>query len=195
MTERDPLQDIWQELRTNKEEETFKMTTAEIRLKAGAFQAKIRTRNRMEYVASALVIGVFAWMAWLVPPVLAKAGAVLVILGTVYVVWQLHRRGRAAPEAGIDRAASLAAFHRAELMRQREALSTVWRWYLLPFVPGIALFLAGVSFAADNPAPEAVKLVSFGFSASICAAVFGGVWWLNAKAVKVLDAEIEALGE
>ncbi|MFN7056846.1 hypothetical protein [Hyphomonas sp.] len=195
MTERDPLQELWQEFRTNKEEETFKMTTADIRLKAGAFQSKIRTRNRVEYAASALVIGMFAWMAWLVPPVLAKAGAVLVVLGAVYVAWQLHRRAGAAAKAGIDRAASLTAFHRAELVRQREALSTVWRWYLLPFVPGIALFLAGVSFAADNPAPMAVKLVSFGFSAGICAAVFGGVWWLNAKAVKALDAEIEALGE
>ncbi|WP_291051214.1 hypothetical protein [Hyphomonas sp.] len=28
-----------------------------------------------------------------------------------------------------------------------------WRWYLMPFVPGMIVFLSAVSFAPDNPAP------------------------------------------
>lgn len=191
MSEHDLFRALWAGQKT----EDFSLSPEALRRKAQGFQKTIRRRNMMEYAAAGLVIAVFGGIGLLIPEPAIRLGCGLIAAGALYVCWKLHTLAGATGAGEIDAAASLADFHRAQLMRQRGALTTVWRWYLLPFVPGMIVFLAGVSFAPANPAPLAAKLAVFGLAAGICAAVFGAVWWLNAKAVKALDAEIAALGE
>jgi hypothetical protein len=108
--------------------------------------------------------------------------------------WQLYRLGRAATRSELDAGSqSWAAFHRGELERQREALHTVWSWYLAPFVPGMVVFLAGVSFTEANPAPLAARLAVFLAGAGLMAAVFAVIAWINGLAVKKIDTQIAAL--
>lgn len=171
------------------------MSLADIHARADAFQARVRTRNWIEYIAAAFVIGGFLWMAITMPSPIIKAGALLIALGAAYVCWKLYQLGRAASKAEMDAAQSLADFHRAELVRQGDALRTVWRWYLAPFVPGMLVFLAGVSFTEANPAPFPARLAVFLAGAGMMAAVFAVIWWINALAVKKLDAEIAALDQ
>jgi hypothetical protein len=189
MSERDPLQALW----TRQQQEPFTMTAAQLRQRATRFQSKIRTRNRIEYAAAALVIGVFAWMVFLIPEPMVRAGAGLIILGTLYVCWKLHTLAGAADQSGMDHAASLTDFHRAELLRQRTALASVWQWYLAPFVPGMLVFIGAVAFTPELDAPLMARLTLFATTAAPIAAVFGLVAWLNARAVKALDKEIAAL--
>lgn len=189
MSEHDPIRALWAGQKT----EDFALSPEALRRKARGFQKTIRQRNMTEYMAAGLVIAVFGWMAVIIPEPVVRLGCGLIAAGALYVCWKLHALAGAAGADEIDAAASLADFHRVQLMRQRAALATVWRWYLLPFVPGIIVFLAAVSFTPANPAPLAAKLAVFGFAAGICAAVFGAVWWLNARAVKALDAEIAGL--
>lgn len=191
MSDHDPLRDLW----AGQETGNFAMPLEEIRRKARGFQRTIRRRNMMEYAASILVLMVFGGVALIVPDWGVRAGAGLIMLGTLYVVWKLHTMARAAGAGEIDAALSLTAFHKGELLRQRAALATVWRWYLLPFVPGMIVFLSAVSFAPDNPAPLAAKLTVFLFSLGIVGGLFAGIAWLNGRAVKALDAEIAALEE
>ena len=189
MSDHDPLQSIW---KTQSKEE-FTMSLADIHARAETFQTRVRTRNWIEYIAAAFVIGAFAWMAITMPSPIIKAGALLIALGAAYVCWKLYQLGRAASKAEMDAAQSLADFHRAELVRQRDALRTVWRWYLAPFVPGMLVFLGGVAFEPALEAPLAARLVIFVTGLGFQAAVFGAVAWLNAVAVKKLDKEIAAL--
>lgn len=191
MSDHDPLRDLW----AGQETGNFAMPLEEIRRKARGFQRTIRRRNMMEYAASILVLMVFGGVALIVPDWGVRAGAGLIMLGTLYVVWKLHTMARAARAGEIDAALSLTAFHKGELLRQRAALATVWRWYLLPFVPGMIVFLSAVSFAPDNPAPLVAKLTVFLFSLGIVGGLFAGIAWLNGRAVKALDAEIAALEE
>lgn len=191
MSERDPLQSLW----TRQQQEPFTMTSAQLRQHATHFQSKIRTRNRIEYAAAALVIGVFAWMITIIPEPMIRAGAGLIILGTLYVCWKLHTLGRASGKTELDHAASLADFHRTELLRQRTALASVWQWYLAPFVPGILVFIGGVAFTPELDAPLMARLTLFATTAAPIAAIFGLIAWLNARAVKVFDTEIKALDE
>ena len=188
MPDRDPFQTLW----TNQQQEPFTMSMAEIHSRANRFQSRIRFRNLTEYAASALVIGVFGWMALLIPQPVVKAGAILVVLGTLYVAYALHRKGHAVPVPAGE-AKPLADFYRSELVKQREALSTVWRWYLAPFVPGLLVFVGGVSFAPETGLPLIARLSQFGVSVALVGTVFAGIAWLNARAVKKLDAEIAAL--
>lgn len=189
MSDRDPFRDLWAGQQTG----VFSMPLEEIRRKAQGFQKTIRWRNMREYAASVLVIGIFGWMAVIIPEPVVKAGCILTVLGALYVCWKLHTMAGVAGVAELIAAESLTDFHRKELLRQRAALASVWRWYLLPFVPGALVFVLGVSLSPDNPAPLAVKLGVLAFAVLIEAAVFGAVWWLNAQAVKALDAEIAEL--
>ncbi len=191
MSERDPLQSLW----IHQQQENFKMTTAQLRQHATRFQSKIRTRNRIEYAAAALVIGVFAWMIAIIPEPMVRAGAGLIILGALYVCWKLHTLAGAADAGGLDHAASLADFHRSELLRQRMALAAVWKWYLAPFVPGMLVFIGAVAFTPELDAPLIARVTLFATTAAPIAAVFGLVAWLNARAVKALDKKIKALEE
>lgn len=166
------------------------MSLAEIHARAERFQNRIRLRNLTEYAAAGFVVAVFAWMAWIVPEPMVRAGAFLMVAGAAYVCWKLHSLARAAQSAALDAALDLRAFHRAELMRQRAALASVWRWYLAPFAPGMIIFLGAVAFAGANPAPLAEKAIVFVLGLGMIGAVFAAVAWLNARAVKQLDAEI-----
>lgn len=170
------------------------MSLADVHLHAQRFQSRIRNRNMIEYVAAGSVVAFFVWMIATVPEPIVQVGAGLIMAGALYVCWQLYRLGRAATRSELDAGAqSWAAFHRGELARQREALRTVWSWYLAPFVPGVLVFLAGVSFTEANPAPFPARLAVFLAGLGIMAAVFAAIAWLNAQAVKKLDAQIAAL--
>ena len=187
----DPIRALWR----GQAADGYVMPVDEVRRRAGAFQSRIRTRNMTEYAASIFVLIAFGGITLTVPDWGLRAGAALIMLGTLYVVWKLHMMARAAGAGEIDAALSLTDFHKSELLRQRAALATVWRWYLMPFVPGMIVFLSAVSFAPDNPAPLAAKLIVFCFSLGIVGALFAGIAWLNGRAVKALDAEIAALEE
>ena len=172
------------------------MSLADVHLHAQRFQSRIRSRNMIEYGAAAFVVAAFSWMAVTIPEPIVRVGAGLIIAGALYVCWQLHKLGRAASRSELDAGAqSWAAFHRGELVRQRDALRTVWRWYLAPFVPGMLVFLAGVSFTEANPAPFPARLGVFLAGLGIMAAVFAVIWWLNAVVAKRLDAQIAALDQ
>lgn len=192
MTDHDPLQTLW----TQQKQETFTMTAADLQQRSARFSSTIRRRNIVEYAAAALIIGVFGWMAWLIPVPVVKVGAVLLILGALYVCWKLHTLAGASNAQ--DAAVPLADFHRAELLRQRNALASVWSWYLAPFVPGVIVFVGGVMFSPDTGLPFMAQFTVFAAAMILTAFTFGVVWWLNQQAVKALDkqiAELDRAGE
>ncbi|MEZ6012629.1 MAG: hypothetical protein R3C08_12250 [Hyphomonas sp.] len=190
MPDHDPFQSLW----TQQTAEPFTMSMSEIHARASRFRSTIRTRNLTEYAAAALVLGVFGWMAWLIPQPVVKAGAILIMLGTAYVVHALHRRGGTGKTLP-DGMHPLADYHRGELVKQRDALASIWRWYLLPFVPGMLVFVGGVSFAPETGLPLVARLIQFGTATGFAIAVFASVYWLNMRGAKQLDAEIAALDE
>lgn len=163
--------------------ETPPMTLEQIH--ARGFQDRVRRRNTIEYVACGVVVATFSYyVLWLPDPVLKLASS-FVALGAAFVAWQLHRRAsaRTAPTLhALD-------FHRAELVRQHEALGKAWAWYLAPFVPGLGLFVARV---LASPAPPGARALLLGSTL-----LYGVVWfWNNRRARRRLAtqiAEIDAL--
>jgi hypothetical protein len=175
---------LWQNQEQG-EGEKMTITIDEIRRRAGRLERRIRWRNLREYGAGAVVIVAFTAQLWrlhgwrLVPPL-------LLIAATIYVMFQLHRRGaaRSLPaDAGLS--ASL-DFHLRELERQRDALQTVWLWYLLPFVPG---FVATMMVSALDRGINTFLIV-FGV---VLVLLFAGIWRLNEWAARKLDLKIQEL--
>lgn len=187
MTEHDPLRELW----ASDQGDKFTMSISELTARSDRFQARIKRRNLIEYLAAALVIAVFGWVAFVVPVLSVRIGAGLIMAGALYISWQLNKVGSlSAPGPGTE---DLLTVHRRELVRQRDALRSVWRWYLLPFVPGILVFTLGTSIQAGAHLPigavVATSLVSLGFTS----AVFIAIWAVNAMAARKLDDEISAL--
>lgn len=148
-------------------------------------QGRVSRRNRRELLAATLVAPVFLFYAWFFPHWLTKLGALLVVAGAAWVAWQLMRRAsaRPLPQALAGR---LLDFHRGELQRQRDALRTVWRWYLAPLLPGLLLFLCGRQIENGHWQPGPFVIV---------AAVMAGVVWINRRAARRLQREVDALDE
>ncbi len=173
---KDP-QDIWQ----NQEVVRVTFTLDDVRRKASRFERRVHWRNVREYVAGVVVVVLFTAQLWrlhgwrLAPPV-------LLIAGGIYVMFQIYRRGSARKVPGLGVMATL-EIHRLELERQRDALRSVWLWYMLPFQPG---FLAAAAVGAIDK--------GIGFAARFLAGLVilsVVVWWLNERAARMLDDKIQ----
>jgi hypothetical protein len=153
---------------------------------AKRLQRRIRMRNAMEYAACLLVICGFARYIAVFPYPLMRLGSSLVIAGTVFVAWQLRVR---ASSGSLPRELASLDFHRQQLMRQRDALRTVWAWYIAPLLPGVAVFRWGVETELD-----ATKPFARGLGANLAiAAVFIAVILVNLYAARKLQRQIDRL--
>lgn len=163
----------------------------EVRKGAGKFYRAIKWRNLVEYAACVIVVVGFSIYVFTLPHVLQKLGSVLVVLATGYVAWQLHRRASAVPPEAAG-TMPLLLFSRAQMIRQRDALRSVFWWYLLPFFPGLALFMIGKGLdpAADAAGPPIwARWLVLG----VLVAVFTGVWWLNRLGARKLQRRIDEI--
>lgn len=169
----------------------------ELHQKARKLQKTVFRRNVREYVALALGIASFGYYFLTFHSALVRLGCSLTIAGILYVAYQLHKRVSARSLPADMALNTCLAFHRAELDRQRRAVRNVWKWYLLPFVPGMLLFLVGL-FVFVNQQPgahshAAIVVGVFGLTAAAWAGVFVLIAKLNQSAARKLDRQIEML--
>ncbi len=166
------------------------MTLAEIHRKAHVFEAKVRRRNLLEYIACGFVIVGFSPVLFDRASWMMQAGGGLTIAATLFVAWQLHRRASAGrtPEVGDG----LLDFHRQELTRQRDALRSAGLWYLAPFVPGMTLLMMGRWFQS-HAAHRTVALdhLLILLTSGVTILVFLGIWLLNLWGAKRLQQRID----
>jgi hypothetical protein len=169
----------------------------ELRRRAGRLERRVWWRNLGEYLSGALVIAVFGYGAALYPSAWIGAGCVLLIAGTLFALGALHRKGSARRMPAEAAPSSCLAHHRDQLRRQRDLLLGVWWWYLLPFVPGLLVFLSGLlvwTLRRPGASAHAGAIVgAFGLVALGCAAVLVGVGALNRWAARRLQREIDEL--
>jgi hypothetical protein len=183
------MKELWQSQKT----EGVRMSIEQVQASAGKMQRKIEFRNAREYVAAFLVVVFFGYEFSRAPDLLVRAGFALLIAGMCYLVWHLSLKGSWRPlpkDAGLS---SCIEFKRRELERQRELVSSVWRWYLGPLIPGMAMLLVG--FFRANPGhlkhPSFIVVPEAIFFAVICFAVAK----LNRDAARKLQQQIDELDE
>ena len=189
MTNHDPLRDLWAADKGDK----FTMSISDLTARSNRFQSRIERRNLTEYLAAALVVGIFGWLAYIVPVWSIRIGSILIIAAALYVSWKLRQIGSASATPNVASAQTLANHHRDELVRQRDALKSVWRWYLLPFVPGMLVFMLGATQETGSKLQIWIEVATSAFSLSLMGGLFNGIYALNAHAAKKLDREIDAL--
>jgi hypothetical protein len=178
----DNLRSIWQGMA----EDFTPMTIDQLHQNAAQFSRTIEWRNRREYFAGIVVAVVFALYAWIFPSMLMKIGSLLTVGAAIFVSWQLHLR-TSRPDS-TDDTSNIVAHYRMRLVIERDALSSVGKWYLAPFAPGFLLFSAGKM--------EALTKIQAGWIAlhlGVPVAVFVAIWLLNKSGARALSRKIEAL--
>ena len=163
------------------------MSIEEVREKARRLERRVARRNRREYIAAVVVVFCYGSILWLVPFATARIGAGLIIAATIFICYRLHVHGSAASlrtDLGVK---SSLDFYRAQLERQRDLLHSVWRWFLLPFVPGFLVLLTGQALA--QPAR-----VSFVVAYGVLALSLGvGLHALNRRAAARIQGVLDRL--
>jgi hypothetical protein len=132
----DEFRNIWQ----SQEVDEVKMSIDELRARAGKFQRRIRRRNLIEQLAALYVVIVFGRGFMTATELVPRIAAALAIGGTIYVAWHLQKWGTPKSLPGEMGRTVCVGFYRGELERQRDLLRGVWKWYLGPLFPGLAVF-------------------------------------------------------
>ena len=176
----DDILNVWQ----NQPLENQPMPLEEIHRRARQFEKRIQNRNLREYLGGAFALAIFTFDIFKFPTPVARTGCVLIIAGTLYVMFQIYKRaapGRLPADSALT--ASL-EFHRRELVRQRDLLRSVWLWYIAPIVPGLVVFVAGImprnaAGSLWNAVPLLLMLL-----------ILGLILWANHRAAERLDRKI-----
>lgn len=183
----EPLAQLWaDQCRDAAPPDAESLARADARLRRRIFR-----RDAIEYAAGLFAAGVFVNTGLQTPDWGVRIGCAAIVAGMVAVLVNLWRRRPRPPAEALG--ASMLDFHRAQLTRQRDILASVWRWYLAPLAPGMALFLLAVVRVAAEQLPFGTAILGGTIAATVVAAVFWGIHRLNLRAAKSLDAKIEAL--
>jgi len=138
------------------------------------FEKDIKKRNRREIGIAMVLIPIFAYYAYTIPPILSKIGSVLLILYALLVIYQLNKVSKNKPNSDVS--SSIKAYlisYKSYITQERLLLENVLYWYLLPAIPGLVLLKAGFGFSSG----------SLLYGLGVCA-LFIGVYLLNQKAVR-----------
>ena len=163
----------------------------EVRKSADRLYRVVTWRNRIEYVGCAIAVVVFTYKFFTAPTIFHRVGLALLIAAFIYMPWQLHRRASAvSPDT--EGTMPIYAFLRAQLVRQRDAFRSIVGWYILPWLPGLALLFAGngldPEIEAAGPPIWARWLVLFGIAAFI-----GFYWWIHQRAARKVQKRIDEI--
>ena len=165
------------------------VTIEEVRRHDGVMKNRVNRRNLREYIAAVIVIVIVAVSMWLVPNTTMRIGGALMAAGVLYVVYHLHRWGSVRMMPADLALQQSVAFHRSELVRQRDLLRSVWWWYLLPLFPGPIVIWVGAAMERPDQRPL-LFLDTLVFLVLIAA-----VGLLNHRAAKRIQRRIDILDE
>jgi hypothetical protein len=179
------LQALWQSQALDQNA----ISVEEIRGRAKRLERIVARRNLREYFAAVVVVPAFGWIVWVGPSGTIRAGAGMVILGTIFIVYYLRRRGSASSLPGDLGLKSALEFHCVELVRQRDLLRSVWLWALLPIVSGMLVLQIGQALAH----PEWLwRIVLY---CAVLVAGAAGLHALNHRAAARIQERIDRLKE
>jgi hypothetical protein len=184
------IRSLWQSL----PDDPIMISIDEMRAKAQKTQSSIRIRNFIEYGAFVLVVIGFGRFALEGPTWQASAANVFMIVCASLSAWNLHRQARATQLPADASASGLIDFQRAELARQRDATRTVWSWYLLPLVPGFAVFsvVAWMGYLQNDMSIERQREIVIGFNV-VLVALFAIIVLLNLLSAAYMQRLIDDL--
>ncbi|MDE1150089.1 MAG: hypothetical protein PW843_26345 [Azospirillaceae bacterium] len=187
--EPDTLQTLWQ----SQKQEIDAMTLNDIKAKAARFEHLVRHRARWQYGSAALSILLFCTYVWFMPGWMLKAGGALEMLAVLYTLTQIPRRAPPKATVADGRPVEVVDAYRGALIHQRDEMTAVWRWYLLPYVPGIVLMAAGSGVAIHGGGDIGTAYAILALALTIAALCLVVVWLASLLGAARLQRRIDDL--
>ena len=179
------LKALWQQ---SAPEQAPAFDLAAVKARAERFEARVRRRNRMEWLAGAVVFLWFGYHALVAEAPLLIAGNAVIALSAVGLSLYLWRYGRVRGE--VDMSLDACAYVEAQaqtLDAQAKLLAQAPLWYVAPLALGMA-----VRMAASMPTGEE-RMLPWMLTLGFVATVFTGVAWLNVRGARALRREAAEL--
>lgn len=168
-----------------------------VRHQVEKLNSDIRRKHRLRYViaimSTALVVQAAFWHSPVQQPEsftqVLRLAAVLFLLGMVYVISQMRRRGKVVAAQKDEKVVQSLDAYRTELQRRRDYYLGAWRWSLWPIVPTIIVILVGGVLYDQRPN----KLIRYALTAVWCVvAMLLGLWCQRREGQKY-QCELDAL--
>lgn len=183
----DPIVNLW----TAQQAGARPPSVTELAERAGRFRNRMRVSNLLEYAFGALGILFFGNIAIKASDWGVRIASLMIIAGVCIVIRNLWRRRPADDPAALARDAR--THYRQLLVARRDALASVGRWYIAPFIPGMVVFVPASVLAQAETVPLSTALLNGGIGSAVITLVFGLVLWLNRAAARILTMEIATL--
>ena len=183
----DPIVNLW----TAQQAGARPPSIAELAERARRFRNRMRISNLVEYGTGALGILFFGNIAIKASDWGVRIASLMIIAGACIVIRNLWHRRPADDPAALARDAC--THYRQLLVARRDALASVGRWYIAPFIPGMVAFVPANVLAQADTMPLSAALLNGGIGTAVIALIFGLVWWLNRAAARILTMEIATL--
>jgi hypothetical protein len=183
----DPIVDLW----TAQQAGARPPSVAELAERAGRFRNRMRVSNLVEYGFGALGILFFGNIAIKAPDWGVRIASLMIIAGVCIVIRNLWRRRPADDPAALARDAR--THYRQLLVARHDALASVGRWYVAPFIPGMVVFVPASVLAQAETVPLSTALLNGGIGTAMMALILGLVLWLNRAAARIIAMEIATL--
>ncbi|MDZ7693476.1 MAG: hypothetical protein U5K69_20555 [Balneolaceae bacterium] len=174
--ELDELKTIWNEQEDQETEYAESELIDIVSAKMDKLEQSTRKRDRLEIIASVVLIAIFGYLLVTSPSIWTKLGSVIIMASAVYIIYKLKSaqlrqlRNPASVDIPMDE------HLQRELKRikqQRKLLKGVAWWYIAPLTVGL-LF---ITFGGDSG-------LWFKIGYMVFVLVFGVVvWWLNQRVV------------
>ena len=170
------LKEIWQSANDKNETINFhSLNLKEMNQQIKKFEKTIAARNNREIAAAIFVIAGFGYYAFIIPSILGKLGSIWTIGCGIWIIYKLKKVE--AKQPGFDNEHSIKqqlVDYQEYVKSEQRLLSNILYWYLLPFIPGMVLFMLGTRKEWGD--------LFFGFS--IIFIVFLAAYLLNKEAAK-----------
>ena len=181
------LKALWQ---SSDEDGELTMSVDEVRSRAERFEAKIKRRNVLEWLASAFVIYFFGTDALEAETTGLLVGNLIMVAAAIGISVYLWRRGQV--QLAFDPTQDTRTFvvaHATALEDQARLLSRVPIWYLSPFAVGLMVLMASRFPTGDR------SLTPWWGTVAIIMVVYAGIWWLNYRGAHTLRSQAASLLE
>jgi hypothetical protein len=159
--------------------------------KLEGLERDVRRRDLSETIVALGVMALFGWFAMTHDGTLSRAGALLVVAGSAFIiVWSRRAATPVRRPAGFDSDLPLVQFCRRELERvdaQIRLLRGVWWWYVAPITIGVELMVLGT----DARGPWTKALISV-FVVAVGVTIHLINVYTARHALEPLKAELEA---
>ena len=159
-----------------------------VKARARRFEARVRRRNLLEWLAGSVVFMWFGYEALLANTTPLLVGNAMIALAAVGLSVYLWKNGRVHidPDASLDVCAYVEA-QALTLDKQAKLLAQAPLWYVAPLAVGMA-----VRMAASMPTGDK-SLVPWALVVGFVTLVFSAIVWFNLRGAKKLRREAAEL--